>query len=141
MSVSMEAKAAAAAASAAAAAVDAPGTSKRAFPCTVCDKLFSLRGDLKRHMRVHTGTKTRLFRPIQHLTYLLVGEKPFPCHICHTFFSRRSTLKSHLRTHTGEKPFVCGTCGKKYSQVRSITKRNNSVVSHHIYFSPAVLAD
>lgn len=52
-------------------------TKNWARPCPMCDRMFYKVGDLKRHMRVHTG------------------EKPFACPYC----SHRSALKGNLVRH------------------------------------------
>ena len=67
------------------------------FICNVCNKDFSHKCDLNRHLLIHTG------------------EKPFMCGACNKGFSRKSDLNAHMRNHTGEKPFVCGVCSKGFS--------------------------
>lgn len=52
-----------------------------AFQCSLCDRSFSQRGSLNRHVRSHLGVR------------------PFPCPRCPMTFSRQYRVTEHMRVH------------------------------------------
>lgn len=53
----------------------------QAFQCSLCDRSFSQRGSLNRHVRSHLGVR------------------PFPCPRCPMTFSRQYRVTEHMRVH------------------------------------------
>uniref|UniRef100_A0A3B5AR67 C2H2-type domain-containing protein n=1 Tax=Stegastes partitus TaxID=144197 RepID=A0A3B5AR67_9TELE len=51
------------------------------FQCSLCDRSFSQRGSLNRHVRSHLGVR------------------PFPCPHCPMTFSRQYRVTEHMRVH------------------------------------------
>lgn len=82
-----------AAAAAAAATPPLPNDSRngKQFKCVHCDRLFSTKGNMVRHVQ---ATHTR------------VGVKMFPCETCGKSFKRKEDLVMHTRVHTGESELV-----------------------------------
>lgn len=56
---------------------------ERPFHCSQCGASFTQKGNLLRHIKLHSG------------------EKPFKCHMCNYACRRRDALTGHLRTHSG----------------------------------------
>uniref|UniRef100_A0A3Q1FGQ5 C2H2-type domain-containing protein n=1 Tax=Acanthochromis polyacanthus TaxID=80966 RepID=A0A3Q1FGQ5_9TELE len=97
---------------------------ERPFPCSYCGKRFSLKGNLNRHIRDHTGERPfpctdcdKSFKDSGSLTAHMrchTGEQPYSCLFCGKNFSGRGNMTRHMRIHTGEKPFTCSVCSKSF---------------------------
>ena len=83
---------------------------KKGFQCLVCEKQFSQKGHLKRHMLIHTKVKAH------------------ECDICKKKFSVKSSLVRHFRIHLGEKPYGCAKCGKWFTEAST---RNQHIHNLH----------
>ncbi|KAJ8007632.1 hypothetical protein DPEC_G00096190 [Dallia pectoralis] len=84
-------------------------TGEKPYSCSQCDRTFSLRTNLTKHLRVHSG------------------EKPYGCTHCEKHFRSNRKLKIHIRFHTGEKPFGCSLCGKKYRVQKNVEIHMNNI--------------
>ena len=65
------------------------------FKYDMCDKRFSQKSDLKRHILTHTKVK--------------------PHERDKKKFSLKDSLVQHFRIHLGEQPFGCTECGKWFT--------------------------
>ncbi|KAH9505695.1 hypothetical protein Btru_055522 [Bulinus truncatus] len=67
------------------------------FSCSFCFRTFTAKNNLKRHVRLHTGSR------------------PYKCSQCPQTFARRDDLKGHVLRHDYSKPFRCSICHKGYT--------------------------
>lgn len=95
---------------------------RRNLNCTQCDKVFTHRGDLNKHLRTHSG------------------ERPYECPHpnCTKRFAHSSNLRRHTVVHSGDKPFNCDKCGRNFNrkdklqlhqQTRLCRKRSQSLAT------------
>ncbi|KAH8328142.1 hypothetical protein KR067_004474, partial [Drosophila pandora] len=75
---------------------------KDAFQCPHCPKRCKLRGNLLKHIRLHSG------------------ERPYKCESCQSSFKDKTTLKQHSRIHTGERPYQCSECSQSFPYSSSL---------------------
>ncbi len=87
--------------------------------CHKCNKIFSRKHDLTRHMASHLGqfrfwcdTCKKGFQNLSHYKAHQARHagKTFPCQYCTKRFFYDYQLKSHQALHTGNYPYVCNPC-------------------------------
>lgn len=76
------------------------------FSCAKCEKSFSYKCNLERHMDLHDATKR------------------FSCTYCDKKFKRNYMLQAHVRSHKGIRPYSCEKCQLEFTTKGSLIQHN-----------------
>ena len=82
--------------------------------CHQCDYSSSHAGDLRKHLKTHSG------------------EKSNKCNQCDFASSQAGHLRTHLKMHSGEKPNKCNQCDYASSQARNLGTHMKMQEKNHI---------
>ena len=117
------------------------GEDQYQFRCPECNKDFSSKGHLKRHVEnVHEKKKKHFCEICQkmwttkadadrHLRTVHEKLRNFKCEFCNRSFKINSLLNVHVKSvHEGLKPFECQICTKTFSQKGNL---NTHIARYH----------
>ena len=93
--------------------------------CNKCGQTFTQRGNLSRHMKLHTGQFKfycdkckKGFSDITHYNQHMRSHEglKYHCDYCAKPFSTKHRYQYHLSVHTGKYKFVCELCNKGFNE-------------------------
>ena len=123
---------------------DAAHAPSQEWPCNQCEKVFTTKLRLYRHVTtIHNKKPCPLCGQMFHAKRMKVHmitnhsedtNRPFNCEVCHKGFMYKQKLKIHMNIHSGVKPYVCKYCGKGFSDVSNM--RMHERTTHEGYKRP-----
>ena len=87
------------------------------FQCTLCDKGYPTRKNLRYHMMTHTG------------------EKPFKCNTCGVGFRTRRDVRRHQTVHTGKQMYQCDKCDMDFAKRYELQSHMVSVHADELFIA------
>lgn len=110
--------------------------------CDLCNKKFTFKYQVKKHMNVHSPTKTYIcdscakeFRTKiafeEHRVQVHGDAGKYKCTIdnCQKQFCRKGKYQDHIESHLGLKEYVCTLCKKKYDNKMNLLKHRKRCYS------------
>lgn len=122
-------------------------TREKLYSCDECGSLSTQSGNLKKHIKIHTGENLFTYRKYGN-AFTLSGslsrhqqihmvERSSSCDQCGSVFTQSGSLKIHMCIHSGEEPYSSNQCGKRLTvpktfrvemQIKSWLERNSTCV-------------
>ena len=103
---------------------------QRPYLCTVCDKRFTTKGNLKQHKQIHNVDRLyyecvqcekRFTAQVSLKQHMNLHSRKYKCTECRKCFCKKCDLMTHRRIHSGEKLFECTVCRKRFTHLSNLT--------------------